>query len=354
MDPALSDKLRLLTFFSLSMVVLRHAYNLRLGFADESAPAADRAVEFVETFLSHELTWVVIPLFFSMSGYLFFRGLVPTWQGLLTKWRSRVRSLLVPYLLWCAWGIVLYIVLQNLPGAGPYFVNNRVEGIPVGYVLDRMFVHPVPYQLWFLQALMGCVVLAGLLIWPLRHVGWWTLAPLALLWLLSADLLPYLRSSALLFFAFGGLMAMRATPRPRVPRWLALALPPVWLVALALLFALDGGTPDTSGWYDMAHRLMMLPGLAALWYGYDVYVPRLSHAGRVWWLSAFGFFVFAFHEPPLFIIKKLLFRVFGHSAAADLAIYVIAPVAVVTLAVTVGAAMRRHTPRVYALLTGGR
>lgn len=51
--------------------------------------------------ISHVLTHVCVPTFYLISGYLFFIGLEKwNWNNYLNKLRKRVRSLLVPFLIW--------------------------------------------------------------------------------------------------------------------------------------------------------------------------------------------------------------------------------------------------------------
>lgn len=352
MTLALSAKLRLLTFVSLTAVLIRHSYNLDLRFSDEAASATGGIVAYIEDFVSIHLTWVVIPLFFAISGYLFFRTLVPTWQGYLAKWRSRLRTLVVPYLLWSAWGIVVYASLQRLPLSRAYFVNNRLDGLPLGYVARRLVVDPLPYQLWFLQALIGCVALAPVVYWLVSRGRRWGLLPLAVLWLLDVNLGPYLRGEALMFFGLGCLAALGGLPSLRLPRRQTLTLLAVWVASIAAYTLVTTWVHEPA--LRIVFRLLMLPGLLAVWTTYDVLVHDVDREGRLWRVSAYGFFLYAAHQPLLMIVKKLLFRASGHSDVTDLVFYVLAPAVVVAVLLPVGSLLARRTPRFYALITGGR
>lgn len=51
--------------------------------------------------LSNVICQIAVPVFFVISGYLFFRNLyVWSWDGYMGKIKSRTRTLVVPYLLW--------------------------------------------------------------------------------------------------------------------------------------------------------------------------------------------------------------------------------------------------------------
>lgn len=55
---------------------------------------------FLVTFISEGLASACVPLFYFLSGYLFFARWTFTWNGYKSKLRRRMWSLLVPYILW--------------------------------------------------------------------------------------------------------------------------------------------------------------------------------------------------------------------------------------------------------------
>ena len=89
------DKVYWLTFLFSLMVVWVHSFNGELFMGN---PEAALKVAGIERILGEKLGQIAVPGFFMVSSYLFFRGFC--WKKLLPKWRSRIRSLLLPYLLW--------------------------------------------------------------------------------------------------------------------------------------------------------------------------------------------------------------------------------------------------------------
>lgn len=66
--------------------------------------------------ISRIISHCAVPIFFLISGYLFFQGLhewdTKTWKR---KIRSRVKTLLIPYILWILF-FILFILAQKVGG----------------------------------------------------------------------------------------------------------------------------------------------------------------------------------------------------------------------------------------------
>ncbi len=370
-SPFLSAKLRALMWLAVVAVVFVHAYNLGSRvLAGENAgdvPGAAGAVGFVEYLVSQTLTRWPAALFFAISGFLFFRNLTPGIAQYLEKWRRRGRTLVLPYLLWSVWGLLVYLLLHVLPGSSRYVSHGAIDAMDAATVVDRLLLHPVAYPLWFLQALVVCLVLAPLIAWLVRVVSWAALVPFAVPWLMDVDvgLGDYVQFKALLFFTLGAAIATHLRQGKAVPatgadgpatsaalgRWLL----PLFVVACVVFTATLRG--DESWAVGLVHKLLMCLAVAALWFGYDAYLSGLARRRWVTATAAFTFFVFAAHEPPLMIFKRLLLHAGGGPAASDavvLAAYFVAPVATIALCLCAGWALRRWARPVYAVLTGGR
>ena len=72
----------------------------------------------MQGFISLALMRWALPFLGLVSGYLFFRTLRPTAAGFAAKLRTRVRTLLVPFLLWSGLGVLFALVVTHTPFAG--------------------------------------------------------------------------------------------------------------------------------------------------------------------------------------------------------------------------------------------
>jgi peptidoglycan/LPS O-acetylase OafA/YrhL len=370
LSPALSTKLRLLTWLAVVAVVWVHAYNLSSRGLGEDGPAAAGAsgvTGFVEYFISQALARWPAALLFAISGFLFFRTLTPTAAQFLAKYRRRGRTLVVPFLLWSAWGLAVYVVLHALPAGSGHVSAGALDRLTAARVLEMLVVRPVAYPLWFLQALAFCVLVSPLLWWMVRRLHAVALLPFAALWMLNVDLgrSNYVNFKALLFFTLGTLIAVRLREGRWVPaagvwgreRSVALGRVLLPLLVLASLLFTAFLRAEGAWWGGGLHKALMCLAVAALWFGYDAYLARLVERPAMLWAAGFSFFVFAAHEPPLMIAKRLLLSAAGGRGAGDgmlLAVYFAAPVSTLALCLAAAWALRRWAHPAYAVLTGRR
>ncbi|MEE4275491.1 MAG: acyltransferase [Thermoleophilia bacterium] len=371
MSPFLSTKLRLLVWIAVVAVVWVHAYNLgsraRLGENSPDMSGAPGVVGFVQYLVSQALARWPAALLFAISGFLFFRTLVPAADQFLAKYRRRARTLAVPFLLWSAWGVALYVALHALPLDSGYVSAGALERLTPAAVLEMLLVRPVAYPLWFLQALLLCVLVSPLLWVMVRSLQAAALLPFAALWLLNVGVgsSNYVNFKALLFFTLGALIAVRL----REGRWVPLTgpgaaersralghvmLPSFVLAAVLFTWLLRA---ETAWWAGGLHKALMCFAVAAFWFGYDAYLAPLARRPAMMWAAGFSFFVYAAHEPPLMIAKRVLMRWAGGAAAGEAAVllvYFAAPVLAIAACLLAGWALRRWGRPAYALLTGSR
>ena len=72
MNKYLSDKLKAISFILMGMVVFLHSYNIKIKFASGTGIIKQGYNSFTQDFISNGVTRIAVPLFFTISGYLFF------------------------------------------------------------------------------------------------------------------------------------------------------------------------------------------------------------------------------------------------------------------------------------------
>ncbi len=336
------------------MVVVGHSPSFR----DASAPSA-RSVPYAiaEFFLADALPRIAVMLFFAVSGFLFFVGNDGTASQQARKIKSRVRSLLVPYLVWSAIAIVIYYVLQALPLTAGWFTNSsrRVVGRSVVDLVMIWLFDPIAYQLWFLRDLFLVVLLTPLMGWSLRRATVPTLVLVGLLHALDVSVPSPVGSARLMtsdgyfYFTVGAAFAIR--------RWRLDASP---AVAAGLTFA-TLALAVTRAWAHATDRgvdlilfkCVHLPGVPAIWLGYDRWLRWMERPGakRV---SAHAFFVFVAHEPFMTMLRKPIVRFLGAGDLRHAAELILTLTSTVVILVPVAAWIAAKAPSLYSFLCGGR
>ena len=136
----LSAKLRLVTLLAVTAVVFVHAYNMtsRFGSGENAAEmsGAPGLVGFIEYLISQALTRWPAALLFAVSGFLFFHNLQPHWDDYRRKYAGRLRTVVVPFLLWSGLSLLLYLVLHALPQSATYFSHDFFGEVSVAQIAD--------------------------------------------------------------------------------------------------------------------------------------------------------------------------------------------------------------------------
>ena len=360
MDDYLSRKIKILSLFAIGMVVYVHAYNLGNRYLLPWTPIAEPlgAFSFIEYFVSNGLTRFAVPLFFAVSGYLFFRTLTPDPVGFAEKFVKRLRSLGIPFVFWSAWGLAWAWGLQQSDATRPAVDSWDIRSGPatIAWFVYRLFAVPVPFQLWFLRDLMLYVLLSPLIYGSLRYLSFVALAPPFIAWFFHFDV-KIMEAEGILFFMLGGWLAIREVTPPRnIPRTLPVALLTVWigLLIAKTLFSYEGNPYATPGYLVPLHKIAILCGFFGIWWGYDLIGERVNSLKTLMALTPLTFFVYAAHEPLLnFLSNYALFQI-GMTPETQLTVFLAAPLATIALCLLSGAALRFIAPPVFGIITGGR
>ena len=340
-------------------VVFIHAYSTQVLLGGgQRAGAAHVAFSafFIRNLISQGIARIAVPMFFLMSGFLFFQGYDGTPGAYKQKLRRRLRTLLLPFLIWNAATLALYAIGEALPSTRVYFANKYWPAVRDFGVLDYANAllglttkYPMSYQFWFIRDLMALVILAPLfyLLLKRRLVAIPFLFLLLGIWMWGGLPLAWPQDEAILFFAAGSYFAIGGVDVCALDRRRVLTG-----ILFATLLVVDAATGG-AGRFFYLHKAMILSGLPFLWWLAQVAV---NHAGLRSWLfrlSASSFFVYAAHEPPLSILRKSAFRIFSPtSSVAQIFLYFLIPITLIAVLVVCSEILARWFPSVMAVITG--
>jgi peptidoglycan/LPS O-acetylase OafA/YrhL len=356
LDRESSTRLDLLRFPLIVGVVFLHAYGTAVGVAggDVGISEAGPAVRFVQELVSQGFARVAVPLFFLVSGYLFFAGVEWSRTRYVAKVRTRIRSMLVPYLFWNVLNLVVLWAAQSLPLSRPFMTGQRA--LVAGYgasdylnALIGMDGMPVAGQFWFIRDLMILVVLAPAIYALCRRAAVVYLPAVLGCWLVGWWPLVLPASAGVLFFSVGAWAAIRGSTIFATDKYrgaiIAMYLPGAVAVALA----------QGQSWTRYGAKVVLVLGIAAALgaTGYFLRSSRLTNS--LVGLSSASFFVFAAHEPLLTVARKLAFRALDPTADwLILTLYVAIPVALVVVLVVIYRGLGRIAPAFLDQITGSR
>lgn len=352
MNEYLSDKLKVLSFVSIILVVYIHMYY--------TEGATMPVLNFIEGFWGKGICVLAVPLFYIISGYLFFlkceNGLSSIWP----KIRKRVRTLLVPYLLMNLFAVLFYVMANLLANSVPsiggvlnFRIIEIIREMNIWQMLATFFwTDPTAFQLWFVRDLMVVVLFSPLIFLLLRQMTRMKFG--ILLFIILEGILVALDYyseyfGAAFWFIAGGYLAMAlkidmTSTRGRSGLTLIAAFLCIVLVLVNIFFPMNW-----MGW------VIPVCGILALWYGYDLLAKGrlLGKSPLLKFLCGYTFFVYLVHEPLLNILKKMPLLV-SRSEWMLIAAYVIVPPIFYILAAWLGKGLKGLWPRAYGVFTGGR
>lgn len=198
---------RQLRFPMIVLVTFAHSYGrVEEGF---SLLMSDwNTYEFLKLLVSQTLVKVAVPVFFIMSGYLFFAN-VETWnlQVYKAKMLRRMKTLLIPYLLW---NLLMAIKLKTF-SLWAFWSFWCPAGIQIDWFgQEQLMTAPANMPLWFLRDLMVISLFTPIIYIGLRKLGYWLLAILTILYLSGiCAFIPGLSAYAIYFFTFGVFFSIR-------------------------------------------------------------------------------------------------------------------------------------------------
>lgn len=166
-----SEKIRLLSLILIIFVLYIHS-----GFHTDEIEGMvmnDRVQEFISGMIGR----CAVPLFYMISGYMFFLKVPDGMTSIYGKMKKRVRTLVVPYIIGCLFFVGFGVLMAVLPGVSKY-MNSSVMLLfskPLEEILRSIFYDagngsPCAFQLWFLRDLILIVATSPLWYLCLKHL----------------------------------------------------------------------------------------------------------------------------------------------------------------------------------------
>jgi surface polysaccharide O-acyltransferase-like enzyme len=345
----LSKKIKVISFLCIIMIVFLHSYNISANYSNKILKLAPNDINvFIQNYISDGITRIAVPMFFLLSGYLFFINIeLYDRKAYTDKLHKRGWSLLVPYLFWNAWGIFVFFLLQSIPASSEYFIKNIVRDFSIQDLLYHFLWDPLPYQFWFIRDLILLVVITPLIYFCLKKTGIPFLVFLLILWAINFNLFKIISIEGILFFSIGSYLGINKHNLAYNVSCKATIL--LFLLWLIIIFVNIYFYPSVL----YLKKIAITTGIFFFWLGYD----RLTSEkikDILFKFTGFTFFLFAFHEPGLTILKKILLKIFGVSTLINFLSYIIAPLIIIFFSISIAYLLKKYTSSFYKIISGGR
>jgi fucose 4-O-acetylase-like acetyltransferase len=367
-DSFTSKKLKFWFFISMIMLLFVHAYNLNERYLRPFSIVREQLTinSFIQYFLSNGLFRFFIPLLFSISGYLYALNDERPYSKSVQK---RFRTIFLPYLIWSAVGLILtYLIELSSYGRGIVEATHLMELSNHRILLHdykwyelilRWIFLPVPYQLWFLRVLFIYNLVYPALRWCVLKYAHVFFFFVILFWLSDISFILF-EGEGLFFFSLG-IWLQKKNFNLREPRKWFKPLPwAILFVTLSItktILAFKAFSVIGDAVFPLLlvlYKTVVFSGFIAAWFGSDELVKWCMDKKWIVWLSAFSFIIYALHAPLVAYAINAIFPLVQHVYEYRLITYLFLPVALLIFCVGTGALIRTISPKLYALLTGGR
>lgn len=347
-------RLEVLRFPLIMLVVYIHAAGSSINVGNSTVGLAALPSPYLEIqYLITKVARLAVPLFFLGSGFLFFREGKMSSSLFKTKLLSRVRTLLVPFLIWNTALFTVVFIAQQIPQFAAFFnaANTQIKDMSNLERLDAIFGvtrFPIAYQFWFIRDLIILVLVSPVIYIALRVAGPIVLLGLLFLWTTRFWPLPLPDVESVLFFALGAYCGIKQRSLFDLDAWGRTICICFALLLLASLAFRSGVSAQ------ITNAAVILLGMLAALYVSKWLISKDAIERAFLFLGGTSFFVFAIHEPLMTILKKIMFRYVEMTPGLSFATYLLSPVIVIVISIALFLLLAKTFPKGLAVMTGGR
>jgi len=343
----ISLKIRNISTLSIILVLTIHSqniYNRITGFEPNNWNY------FIQTFIYDGVSRIAVPLFFIISAFFYFGNDQNLFNSYFLIIGKKIKTILVPYIVISILSYVLFIIIQAIPYARLFFNNQLLIYNNFTEIFVTIFFKPLAYQLWFLRNLFLLFVIAPVILFLTKKIPYFYILFLLTSWVCLNDYIPFYILESLTFFSFGCYLKIHKFNF--VNRIYISSCKLIWFYSILWIFLIASYilTDNTS-----IKRLSVIIGLICTWELFSTkYVNYFFKHRYMLMFSKFTFFIFLIHEPFLTIFIKSSFFLFSKSNFVSLILFFISPFIVSFFSILIGSLIKKQSPRIYEIITGGR
>ena len=354
LDKRQSTLIKAMRFPLIVLVVFSHSLGFEHFHIDFSLEGWN-IYHFFSEMISHNLCKIAVCWFFVFAGYFFFlnlpeEGLTGKW--LVDKWKRRVMTLLIPYLIWNTLPMIARFIKEHV-----FTWVGLSDGSPVpaslfsGFnPLSRFLLGPANYPLWFMRDLMIMCLLAPVVYLIFKKLPrWGGIIALFVLFILPFET-PVLTWRGYFFFYVGAFLGIQKLNILALCR--KVKLPAAILAVILLLTATFLNDSPLHSW---ALRVFYPIGMITLMNILDRVIENKDRCDRLCKLSAAVLFIYAAHEIYILgWVRGFFFRLFGESLFGSWMRYFLVPIVVLLVCIGLYYIINWIMPRTLAFVCGGR
>lgn len=302
--------------------------------------------KFIEKIIAPSIINVAVPIFFLVSGLLFFRDY--HWNKVLSKYKSRIKSIAIPYFAWNSI-YTLVAIFFSVSIIGKYMSDAwKMDSVSVEEIIYGILFHKYLPMFWFLAYLMLYIAISPVIYLFIKDKTIGLIFIVLYLVLLSFEV-PY-ASDSLFLYLLGGYVAIHH--KELLNRDSYSNMEYISSIILLLLIITTRIVFNASKLDERA----IIKTLIFVLYFVSLYIifsciPEIRELTIV---GKYQFFIYAAHLFILSIFKKFIRIVFPNNSVLALISYLCAPIFTIITTCFIGNLMSKKVPKLYKFLVGGR
>lgn len=357
-DELQSKTISFLRFPLIVGVVFIHnnMYNLTIEGHDAIGATNMHILRFCNNLFTETLSRTSVPLFFLISGYLFFYHLskfsISTYKEKLKK---RIHSLLIPYFFW---NTVVLLALYLFTFYSGHLLSGYHKSVLDYNIWDFLNAFwnirgetPIAAQFWFIRDLILLVIFTPLIYTFIKYLKLYGVLFLLLLWISHPNWMPPYTHGfvSITFFTAGAYLSINN-------KNIISCFKPfskISIILYPIIVFIDVYTKGSN--YNLyIHHIGILSGILFIFNLSAQLLENKIIRPNIFFSNA-SFFVFATHDPTLLLLRKALFNTFHcQNEIMYIIIYFSAPLLIITFCLICYKLLSRHLPVFTNIITGGR
>lgn len=336
-----SERLSILKYISIVLVVYLHAYGVTVGLTDGATPHMLLWwVRLLENFVSQIIARCAVPIFYLISSVLLFKKQRKYIETIFGK----IKTLLVPYFLWNSFWIFESALEQSksISSVITTMMNCSFSEWMSLYGVGLDLPYPKDYPLWFIRDLMLVVLIFPIIGKIAKKYPQRALFVSALLLLVPVS---FPLKQAVLWSVVGACVVnlqIHMTIFDGIAMWK--------LSLFYVLFSLITLMVDLS----LVNTICIFLGIVH-WIRVTKYIFGVAKIRACFMkLSKYTFIIYVTHELTLSTLKYHCMKRIPMNALSALVVYLLLPIAVIIGCSVAGMILKRLFPRMYSVLMGER
>ena len=330
------NKITYLNFIMAFFIVWHHAYNIEVydlqgGF-----------LYWFEKF-SANIFDVSVSLFFALSGFLFFQNLSK--DNFKKKLLSRIRSLVIPYIIWNILGFIYFQLLALFPALRQYY-GGEIERFSISVLLDAIINYKYNLVTWYLKTLIIYTFLI-----PIFYPVFKNKNMAKVLFILSILISCYgtiIQNNHLMnmsFYCLGVICGMHYKDMVlcRYNKKIKTNCLLIFIVLMIATLYLEN-----SSYWNIYYVFVRLLSIICMWIFFDIFA--IEEEPKHW--MKFSFVMYVSHSMVLEPIEKVILLLLGNNVVGATIDYFVAPLLTTLIICSVCSILEKIN--LYKYLSGGR